>query len=406
MASTGAVAWQKHFKDKGVVDTVMKKDSTIYDKSNKVIGTIKAGEPIKALVTDSYLEKYPIQYDTTKTGFVTFNNIQKPKGSRVSGIKLKPQDFKCIMNTSSFTAKQLAEDLSSEIEERTDLDPALKTYLIALTKYYGKLDGITKTDVSELYSTTLPGLAETQKDYGEMLGAIACIKHELLKPSGFSLSSNDKLIFPVRGNEPIVDYYIKSGQKMISISAKSGSTTNTLKANDILSLLKSTGKEQKWKSKQIYKFIELVAEKSTVHLPFYGMNVISPGLLSTKALDEVRTKFKTANFSSKIYNAYLFADLFKLLGYDVTKPPSMGELFYYTEKYVIKTMNSLYPATELFNDATSGMVIYVKFEITNANKYGKFEVLSSDVQNVKKKEVVWRSKNATNRAADKIGLQP
>lgn len=406
MASTGAVAWQKHFKDKGVVDTVMKKDSTVYDKSNKVIGTIKAGEPIKALVTDSYLEKYPIQYDTNKTGFVTFNNIQKPKGSRVSGIKLKPQDFKCIMNTSSFTAKQLAEDLSSEIEERTDLDPALKTYLIALTKYYGKLDGVTKADVSELYSTTLPGLAETQKDYGEMLGAIACIKHELLKPSGFSLSSNDKLIFPVRGNEPIVDYYIKSGKKTISISAKSGSTTNTLKANDILSLLKSTGKEQKWKSKPIYKFIELVAEKSTVHLPFYGMNVISPGLLSTKALDEVKTKFKTANFSSKVYNAYLFADLFKLLGYDVTKPPSMGELFYYTEKYVIKTMNSLYPATELFNDATSGMVIYVKFEITNANKYGKFEVLSSDVQNVKKKEVVWRSKNATNRAADKIGLQP
>lgn len=406
MASTGAVAWQKHFKDKGVVDTVMKKDSTVYDKSNKVTGTIKAGEPIKALVTDSYLEKYPIQYGTNKTGFVTFNNIQKPKGSRVSGIKLKPQDFKCIMNTSSFTAKQLAEDLSSEIEERIDLDPALKTYLIALTKYYGKLDGVTKADVSELYSTTLPGLAETQKDYGEMLGAIACIKYDLLKPSGFSLSSNDKLIFPVRGNEPIVDYYIKSGQKMISISAKSGSTTNTLKANDILSLLKSTGKEQKWKSKPIYKFIELVAEKSTVHLPFYGMNVISPGLLSTKALDEVRTKFKTANFSSKIYNAYLFADLFKLLGYDVTKPPSMGELFYYTEKHVIKTMNSLYPATELFNDATSGMVIYVKFEITNANKYGKFEVLSSDVQNVKKKEVVWRSKNATNRAADKIGLQP
>lgn len=406
MASTGAVAWQKHFKDKGVVDTVMKKDSTVYDKSNKAIGTIKAGEPIKALVTDTYLEKYPIQYDTNKTGFVTFNNIQKPKGSRVSGIKLKPQDFKCIMNTSSFTAKQLALDLSSEIEERIDLDPALKTYLIALTKYYGKLDGVTKAHVSELYSTTLPGLAETQKDYGEMLGAIACIKHELLKPSGFSLSSNDKLIFPVRGNEPIVDYYIKSGQKTISISAKSGSTTNTLKANDILSLLKSTGKEQKWKSKPIYKFIELVAEKPTVHLPFYGMNVISPGLLSTKALDEVKTKFKTTNFSSKVYSAYLFADLLKLLGYDVTKPPSIGELFYYTEKHVIKTMNSLYPATELFNDATSGMVIYVKFEITNANKYGKFEVLSSEAQNIKKKEVVWRSKNATNRAADKIGLQP
>jgi hypothetical protein len=84
----------------------------------------------------------------------------------------------------------------------------------------------------------------------------------------------------------------------------------------------------------------------------------------------------------------------------------MGELFYYTEKYVIKTMNTLHPATELFNDATSGMVIYVKFEVSNTNKYGKFEILSSDIQNTKKKEVVWRSKNATSRASDKIGLQP
>jgi hypothetical protein len=339
--------------------------------------------------------------------YVTFDNIQKPKTSKATqGIKLKPQDFKCIMNTSSFTARQLAEDLSSEIEDRADLDPALKTYLIAITKYYGKLDGVTKTDVADLYSTSLPGLAETQKDYGEMLGAIACIKYELLKPYGYSLTADDKLIFPVRGNEPIVDYYIKTREKTISISAKSGSTTNTLKANDIISLLKTVGKEQKWKSKPIYKFIELVGEKSTVQLPFHGINLISPGTLTQKALGEVSAKFKASNFNSKTYNADLFADLFKLLGYDVTKPPSIGELFYYTEKYVIKTMNAIYPATGLFNDATSGMVIYVKFEISVANKYGKFEILSSDIQNAKKKEVVWRSKNATNRAADKIGLQP
>lgn len=405
MASTGAVAWEKHFKGKGILDTVMKKDSSVYDKNGRIADSIAAGTPIKVMVSDKYLEKYPIQYDN-KNGFVTFNNIQKPKSSRVSGIKLKPQDFKCIMSTSSFTAKQLAEDLSSEIEDRQDLDPHLKTYLIALTKYYGKLGGVTKTDVDELYSTTMPGLAETQKDYGEMLGAIACVKYDLLKPSGYSLNTNDKLIFPVRGNEPIVDYYIKSGTKMISISAKSGSTTNTLKANDILSLLKSTGKEQKWKTKPIYKFIQLVGEKTTVELPFHGINVIHPGTLTQKALDEVKAKFKTGNFSNKTYNAYLFADLLKLLGYDMNKPPSIGELFYYTEKYVIKSMNALYPATELFNDATSGMVIYVKFEISNANKHGKFEVLSSDIQNAKKKDVVWRSKNATNRAADKIGLQP
>lgn len=405
MASTGALAWQKHFKGKGILDTVMKKDSSVYDKNGKVTASITAGTAIKVMVSDTYLEKYPIQYGTNE-GFVTFNNIQKPKSSRVSGIKLKPQDFKCIMSTSSFTAKQLAEDLSSEIEDRTDLDPALKTYLIALTKYYGKLDGITKLDVDELYSSTMPGLAETQKDYGEMLGAIACVKYDLLKPSGYNLRVGDQLIFPVRGNEPIVDYYIKSGAKTISISAKSGSTTNTLKANDILSLLKTTGKEQKWKSKPIYKFIQLVGEKTTVELPFYGVNVIHPGLLTQKAFDEIKAKFKTANFSSKTYNAYLFADLLKLLGYDQTKPPSIGELFYYTEKYVIKSMNASYPATELFTDATSGMVIYVKFEISNANKHGKFEVLSSDAQTTKKKDVIWRSKNATNRAADKIGLQP
>ena len=406
MASSGAEAWQKHFKDKGVLDTVMKKDSSVFNKDGISIGHVKAGENIKVLVSDVYLDKYPIQLTNGTSGYVTFNNIQKPKSSRVSGIKLKPQDFKCIMNTSSFTAKQLAKSLSDEIEDRKDLDPKLKTYLIAITKYYGKLDGVTKIDVDELYSASLPGLAETQKDYGEMLGAIACVNYDLLKPSGFSLSPNDKLIFPVRGNEPIVDYYIETRNEKISISAKSGSTTNTLKAKDIVDLLKSTGKESKWKSKPIYKFIELVGEKSTVELPFFGINIIKPGTISSKAFDEIKAKFKVNNFSSKTYNAHLFSDLMKMIGYDPAKPPSIGELFYYTEKHVIKTMNSLYPATEIFEDATSGMVIYVKFQIAGGTRHGKFELMSSDAQKTKKKDIIWRSKNATNRAADKIGLQP
>lgn len=411
MASSGADSWQKYFKDKGVVDTVMKNDSTLYDEKGAVIGKIKTNDPIKVLVSDTYEARYPIQIATGKRGFVTFSNISKPKTTRATaGIKLKPQDFKTIMSGTSFKYKTLASDLIDELEDRTDLDPRLVNYTVALTKHWAGIDGVSAVTVSSLYDSQIPGLAELQKDYGEMLGAIACINKNLLKDVGSPLTVNASIKFPLIGNEPIVDYYILPGAAMppISISAKSGDTTNTLKPQHILQLLETNNKTSFWRSKPIYKIMQLVNDKSIPQLPFYAINMLMPLTLSATALREVDIKFKAANFQTTNYDKKLFTDVFKLLGFEDKNPPKVGELFYAAEAFVCKKLNELYPEEnkKIFKDATSALVIYVKFKITPAKSYGQFDIMASDANSVDSKEIKWRPKNSKNRAGDKIGLQP
>lgn len=402
MASTGAMAWNKHFKDKCPILTTIKKESIVYNQDNKPVGRVRANQPVIALESKIYLEKYPVQLTDKRIVYVTFNNIQKPKSKRVSGIKLKPQDFKAFQNKTLWKSKDLAKALVDEIEERQDLDPALKTYLIAITKYYAKLNNTSPQDVDSVYSSSMPGLAEIQKDYGEILGALAAINYGLLSQTGIRLNESNFLEFPLRGNEPIVDYYIHTGKNKLSISAKSGSTTNTLKPADVITLL---GKNNsKWNTKPIYKVMELVRDKSVTEFPFYALNLIKPNIITNKALQEVSSKFKNVNFQSDKYQYHLFDSVYKYLGLNITKPLKIGELFYRVEKSIVNSLNEKYSPDDIFKDAINGLVIYVKFQISSQNKHGKFEVMTSDMMKPNKK-IKWRSKNYAGKAADKVGFQ-
>ena len=411
MASTGADAWEKYFKGKGVIDTVMKTDSTVYNNMGIAVGKVKANESIKVLDWGQYETRYPIQTSSGMKGFVTFNNISKPKTTKATaGIKLKPQDFKTIMTGANFKCKSLAKSLIGELENRTDLDPSLVNYTIALTKYWAGIDTVTSNSVTALYNAQMPGLAELQKDYGEMLGAIACTHKNLLKDVGQPLDDNSIIKFPLIGNEPIVDYYIvpSATKPAISISAKSGDTTNTLKPQHIIKLLEDNKKTAYWQSKPVYNIMKLVAEKSISQFPFYAINVLYPSTLSLTALNEVDNKFKSSNFANKTYNKTLFGGVFKLLSFDENNPPSIGELFYALESFICKKLNEKYPEDnkKIFKDATSALVIYVKFKVTTTKPYGQFDIMASDANTVDTKAIKWRTKNSRNRAADKIGLQP
>lgn len=402
MSSTGAMAWNKHFKDKCPILTTIKKESIVYNQDNKPVGRVRANQPVIALESKIYLEKYPVQLTDKRIVYVTFNNIQKPKSKRISGIKLKPQDFKAFQNKTLWKSKDLAKALVDEIEERQDLDPSLKTYLIAITKYYAKLNNTSPQDVDSVYSSSMPGLAEIQKDYGEILGALAAINYGLLSQTGIRLNESNFLEFPLRGNEPIVDYYIHTGKNKLSISAKSGSTTNTLKPADVITLL---GKNNsKWNTKPIYKVMELVRDKSVTEFPFYALNLIKPNIITNKALQEVSSKFKNVNFQSDKYQYHLFDSVYKYLGLNITKPLKIGELFYRVEKSIVNSLNEKYSPDDIFKDAINGLVIYVKFQISSQNKHGKFEVMTSDMMKPNKK-IKWRSKNYAGKAADKVGFQ-
>jgi hypothetical protein len=413
MASTGADAWKKYFVGKGIIDTVMKTDSAVYNTMGTIIGYVKANDPVKVLEWGQYEARYPIKTSSGLQGFVTFNNISKPATTKATaGIKLKPQDFKTIMSgTTGFKCQVLAKSLINELDSRVDLDPRLVNYTIALTKYWSGIDNITSNEVSELYDSTMPGLAELQKDYGEMLGAIACIQKNLLDNVGFFLTNTNSTIkFPIRGNEPIIDYYIipKPNESPILISAKSGDTTNTLKPQHILKLLEDNLKVVRWRNKPVYKIIELVAGKPIAQFPFYAINVLFPNTLSEAALNEVSLKFKASNFQTANYKVTLFSSVLKMLKFNENDPPKIGELFYVCEAFICKKLNELYAEDNknIFKDATSSMVVYVKFKITSSKKYGQFDIMASGPTTEPSKTIKWRTKNSRNRAADKIGLQP
>ena len=402
MASTGLDAWQKHFEGKGDVSTVMKKRTQLFTPEGAPAGYIEAGASIIAL--DSFYDtKYPISYNNRKY-LVTFNNIQKPLSKKVSGIKLKPQDFKCFVKE-TWNVNELANVLIDEIEEREDLQPDLKTYATMLVKYWSKTDTTVNAESFRKLKKPTRGINELNKDFGEILGAMACIKHNILKENKVTASS--RVMFPLRGNEPLIDYYVLGGEKL-SISAKSGSTTNTLKPSDILNLLES--RRSSYRSPAL-DLMRMVRDNTTVMFPFQTVNMFKKDILSKDAIEESK-KFKVANFSSKDYTYEFWEkliDLIKIPGVSKRTPPNIGQIFYYTEKYIIKQANSnpAYNPTKAFIEATTGQVIYVRYKITSANPQGEFEVDISDSMNDKvQKDVKWRSKNATNRASDKLGVQP
>lgn len=409
MATTGVKAWEKYFKGK-TVDTKMKKDSALKDSTGKPTGkTIKAGESIKAL-NSSYKEDYPISIgNKADIYYVTFNNISKPIGGAVTGIKLKPQNFQSVLNNSSdLSAEDLAEALVNDLDDRDDLPEELSDYLKELAKYYGGLQGGSLQKIKQTYSNSLPGLNQVQTDYGEMLGAMACLTQGITK---INFGRNPKITFPLRGNEPVADYYIVSGERRYAISAKSGDTTNTLKPGDVLSLLESNGLTSKWSRKKDYKFVQMADENTTAVFPFKAINFFYPGTLSDDAISQVESQFKLSKFSSKDYDNYLFNNLHaklktrKLRG--SYEQPTIGKLYYDTESLVVSLANEQTDPNSLFKDATSGLVTYVRFKLNNDGT-GNFDVKTGEVlqESPSTKAVKWRSKNSQNRASDKIGLQP
>lgn len=402
MATTGRAAWEKYFKGKGDVATVTKKDSTLFGADGKTsIGFVKASEKIIVLATDQYTTLAPITKESTGTaGYIRFENIQKPLGARVSGIKLKPQHF-VALKKETWKPLPLAEALCSEIEDRQDLQPELKNYLIALTKHYGSFSNHSQ-DVRKAWSPQLPGLAEVQKDYGEILGAMACVTKKILAGHGIKISGQAHVNFPSRGNEPLVDYYLLDGNKKYSVSAKSGEVTNVLKPKDIMDLLESRGITNRWVNTAPYKFMQSVTQYSVVKAPFVIVNQLTKKpIVSADAMLEV-DKFKQQNFHIKNYNFSKFRDLFKLLG--INDQPTIGKLFYLVEKYVLTEINKQHALEELFDAAISGQVIYVKYKIQPGNPMGMFDVITQSGHS--KGKIKFRSKNGQTRAADKIGLQP
>jgi hypothetical protein len=401
MASTGSVSWVKYFKGNDV-ETVMKKESQAFDaeeQSKKLPFKVLANEKVLVYDANQYNSKILIKRISDGTICrVTFDNIQKP--GRKTSVAFKPQTFG--IGETKYNIENYVDLVLTNIEERNDIIPEVKNYLQALMLYFAGFEDI--NFVTNAYIPTLP-FNDIKKDYGEVIGPVAIIKKGLLKDKGISIPSDNrtaKIYVPSRPNEPLMDYGIIVRNETFVISAKSGTTTNVVKPQDIINLLeKDPKKVRKHQNTEQYKVLKSLAENGIVDGIILAASKMAGGP-SENAANDVKIKMKSGSYGDYKYDMSLFAPFINQNTYLKTKKkPTLNEIMYECEKIVANASKTRLNFTDIFKDAVENQVIYVKFDIVG--KTPKFEVIMND--DLKAMRVTLRSKNGYTRRSDRIGIQ-
>ena len=327
-------------------------------------------------------------------------------------LDLKPQALG--IQDREYTMDQLANTVIPAIYERDDLDGALKGYLELLLEYYwnNEMPKI-KTEIKDEYSEMLSQfpMGQIKKNYGEIIGPFAILnsKSKLFKDMG--LNSRTKILFPMRGNEPLVDFYLVKGGQKIPFSAKSGkSTTNTVKPGDISNLLaENPGASKKWGDSLELKVLMDLNENTGVNGPMVAAFNLKKSVKEFKKISKEMLDDWLANSANKgktwKYKAALHEEYAKAIGLrpSARSKPSFGEILYYTEVAICNQTKGrgILEYAEFFNDVVGGAVNYIN--LLNIGKDGMPTWHTSEGGSPK---VTMRTKNGTTRiAADKLGLQ-
>lgn len=382
MASSGASSWAKHYQGKGDLPTTVKKAGAAFNEDGKPSSIILAeGTPVLVLAMSAYDSKPHIKVKIggqTKTVRFKFDDLVKPGNAASASTSLKPQAFNVV--GPAFQLVDYKRRLLDTMEERKDLDGPLKSYLRLLVEYWSGT-AAAGPKVKTLFPTIKDRIPinDINKDFGEVLGPLAVLKHNILANTGHKVTAASTIFIPVRPNEPLMDYKVGD----VVISAKSGMTTNTVKPPDIIGLLaKKTALVTKYKNTKEYKILEILAANSTKAGPVEAARY----MLGNKFENWVNT------------NAYLKTKKGK---------HTELELMYECEKYLqTETKTGTLNYTKLFADAIKGNVVYVKFSIDGTG-IGKFEtIVAADViKAASGSRPFLRTKNGYTRAADKLGIQ-
>ena len=400
MASTGSAAWAKYFKGQDV-STVMKKDSDAFDGdgTTKLNFKVKANEKIIVFDSDSYESKMVIKrLSDNQICRVTFNNIQKP--GRETAVNLKPQAFG--IGETKYNITDYVDLVLTSIEERNNLSPETKNYLQSLVLYYAGFENLQFTqNAYNAASSSLP-MRDIKKDFGEVLGPIAVIKQQILSEVNIPKGNTTKIYMPARPNEPLMDYGIIVNNKTYVISAKSGTTTNVVKPQDIIDLLKKNPANlRKYQNTEQYKILESLSENGIVDGAIIAASKL-PGGPSPEAAADVKKKLGTGTYKDDKYDIGLMASFINSNGYlkKQTKP-TLNQIMYECEKMIAAKSKNGLNFTPMFKDAVQNQVIYVKFDVTGATP--DFQVIMNDDFSTKK--VTLRTKNGYTRRSDRMGVQ-
>lgn len=397
MASGGIDKYKKYFQGKDV-DTTVKGDAFLLDiNTGKKIVSLKSGTKIKVLrkkTWEQYNKKYLIEVVVSSKkylGLLPDASVAKPitKNSSSADLRLKPQYLGLEEKESGYPLKDVIKNVITSIKNRDDLTTPIKNYLIYLIEQCGKVTTKTikleKIDFSKISDGEMN---QIKKDFGEIIGAISVVADNKLFKT-LKIDSKAHIFYPTRGNEPLMDFKIiaKSGIKLFS--AKSGTTTNTLKPADLLTLINADPKlKAKWKNTLEYKFIEVLNEHSILRGPLVLCDLLNTEYTKYKYKKSMKGLLEDEKESTKRSSSAFISEV------------------YQAEKHIVDLSKNM-KFTEMFFDAIVGKIYYINLSSFDSNMLPvwKTEGESSTQKHDKTKTVSFRSKNSNNRMKDKLGLQ-
>ena len=246
-ARTGNLAWKVHFQGLDRKTKIRRPSTVVFDQEgNKVDVPLTMGTD--ATYIDNLSESHPNDSQSASVErkkvvainvggqvyYVDVNDLIKP--SSLDKVDLKPQKFGL---SGQFTLANYVSNLKSSIKSRQDVKGDLEDYLTDLVDYINTGNG----NLSGYNTTNLP-MATIEKEFGEALGPIFCIKRGL-SGKGFGVSQST-LINIVGQGVKTKDYeLINTDGKIINVSAKGGtSSSNTYKPSSIMEIVDQDPKLQ------------------------------------------------------------------------------------------------------------------------------------------------------------------
>ena len=391
-ASTGSENWISNWKGQGDITSMIKVvDATIYDKDNKKLPQkLSKGTPV------TYIDNQSKEYSKVaiRVGqdifFTRIDNLIKPK--TLGAVNLKPQAFGlgAPLSLTSYVST-----LKKSIKNRNNIKGELQEYLLDLVDYvFSGGGGLVGFKFNELPMTSI------RNDFGEVLGPIFCLRSGLINLN-LGVNASSTISFPTSGAEPLLDYFINTPTKQIKVSAKAKGTSNTLKMSALVpAVLNDSKLSIKHANSLEFRLM------STINSNSINMGAIECALLigaiSPQAAGSVRG---LRGNDTEIPNPQLFIDLISNESILRSKQKfTLREIAYACEKKVVefsrKTMVSK-KLTEIVKDILDNEIFFVKLDIDNG--IPRFNIVSTSDRTIS--NLVFRNKNDTGRASDRLGFK-
>lgn len=419
MASRGFINWKTNFSNLNNSNNptiIIKKLGSVYTnpdgKGQKVIDSnFKVGASVIYDATNaSHIRegnvKIPFKFSPTDTTvyYSSVENFVKP-GKKVS---LNATYFGMAgRNFNSVEAYK--NELINKISINTDISSDLKTYLLELVNYCYSIKGSDFiTNISNINVSNFDW-GDIRSYFTELIGPLACVSglcekfNKIIKKR-----KNENIeIFIEKNSQPQIDYKIKVGNTILSISAKNGNTSpNSIKPNYIVQKLTEINSENIKTTE--FQVLGLLNDNTTKNGPIAAINYISKSSLTD--LDIILEKYKRDDTIIGQTEKTKLATLFQYLkiSTNVQQNLTYGKFRQLCEDKIVswsKERTHMISYRDILKEYVKAQdIIFVKSYISGKN-LPSFEVVAANKVIIQDTvPVYFKSKNNINRSADKLGL--